>query len=149
MKRCLYLAAIACIAIFASCEREAINTQPEEETQQAELNGNLYGVWALVLKSETDPGSEDPQANYSEDYTSCHFYLALSEFPFPHAIAKKGSFSAFDLDDVDVDAVSITYDQETHQINFSKTLWLSADLLTHNMRLSGKFDITELSDTRL
>ncbi|MBO7603111.1 MAG: hypothetical protein J6S97_01695 [Bacteroidales bacterium] len=147
MKRLLYLAAIACIAIFASCEKEEAEIPIDEEN--VEISGSLYGIWALSEKSETYPNSEGPQAVYNEDYTPYHFYLALSEFPFPHAIAKKGSLSMFDLDDVDVDAVRFTYNPNTHQINFSKTIWLSAELLTRSMRLSGKFTVTELTDTKL
>lgn len=74
-------------------------------------------------------------------------YLALGEFPFPHAIAKKGSFTEFDLDDVDVDAVRFTFDADKKQISFLKQLWLSEGLLYH-MRLSGTYDVLELTDTR-
>ncbi len=94
MKRLLYLAAIACITLFAACEKAETDTPIDEEQQEVEITGDLYGIWALTTKSETYPNSEGPQAVYNEDYTPYHFYLALSEFPFPHAIAKKGSLSS-------------------------------------------------------
>ncbi len=149
MKRLLYLAAIACITLFAACEKAETDTPIDEEQQEVEITGDLYGIWALTTKSETYPNSEGPQAVYNEDYTPYHFYLALSEFPFPHAIAKKGSLSSFDLGDVDVDAVRFTYNPNTHEINFSKTLWLTAELLTRSMKLTGKFEVTKLTDTTL
>ena len=90
MKRLLYLAAIACITLFAACEKAETDTPIDEEQQEVEITGDLYGIWALTTKSETYPNSEGPQAVYNEDYTPYHFYLALSEFPFPHAIVKEG-----------------------------------------------------------
>lgn len=149
MKKFLYLAAIACMALFISCGKETAESQNENEKEPVVLSGNLYGIWALTSKSETSPDAGADAAVSNEDYTSCHFYLAFGEFPFPHAIAKKGSLSSYDLDDVDVDAVMITYNPDTHQITFEKMLWLSDEWFTHNMILSGKFDVTELSDTRL
>ena len=142
MKKLLCLAAIACMALFVSCEKEDV-------PHTGDLTGNLYGVWYLTAKSETYPNPDGEQASYTEDYAAYHFYLALSEFPFPHAIGKKGSFTAFDLDDVDVDGVRFTYDSNKHKINFKKTIWLSDELLTRNMILKGTFDVTELSETQL
>lgn len=142
MKRLLFLAAIACMSLFAACEKEDV-------THTGDFSGNLYGIWALTTKSETYPNPSGEKASYDEDYTSHHFYLVLSEFPFPHAVAKKGSLSAFDLDDVDVDAVRFTYNSDTRKIKFQKALWLSDELLTRNMYLSGTFDVTELSENRL
>ena len=149
MKNFLYLAAIACMVLFASCGKENVEPQNEDEKEQVVLTGNLYDVWALTTKSETSTDAKGNPTVSNDDYTSCHFYLAFGEFPFPHAIAKKGNLSSFDLDDVDVDAVMITYNPDTHQITFEKMLWLSDEWLTRNMVLSGKFDVTELSDTQL
>lgn len=142
MKKILCLAAIACMALFVSCEKEDIH-------HTGDLTGNLYGVWFLTGKSETYPNTSGDKASYTEDFTVHHFYLVLSEFPFPHAVGKKGSLSALDLDDVDVDAVRFTYDANKHKINFKKTIWLSDELLTRNMILKGTFDVTELSETQL
>ena len=80
------------------------------------------------------------------DYSGVHFYLALGEFPFPHAIAKKGSFTDFDLDDVDVDAVGITYNEDQKKISFKKKIWLSDSFLQYNMILDGTLDVLELTD---
>jgi hypothetical protein len=82
------------------------------------------------------------------DYSGLHFFLTFGEFPFPHAIAKKGSFTKFDLKDVDVDGVRFTYNANKKKISFNKVLWLSEGLL-HHMRLSGTFDVLELTDSRL
>lgn len=142
MKRFFYLAAIACMALFASCEKEGVSHTGDE-------TGELYGIWTLTTKSEITQKSDGGQDVKDVDYRSHHFYLSLSEFPFPHAIAKKGSFTQFDLDDVDVDAVAFTYNADQKKISFKKTLWLSDDLLTYNMRLSGTYDITELTKTQL
>lgn len=142
MKRLLCLAALVCMSIFISCEKEDV-------PHTGDYSGDLYGIWALTTKSETYPNPDGEKVTYDEDYTSHHFYLVLSEFPFPHAVGKKGSLSAFDLDDVDVDAVRFSYNATQHQINFKKTIWLSDELLTRNMILSGTFDVMELSDTQL
>ena len=143
MKRVIYLAAIACMALFASCEKEDVVSHTGDET------GTLYGIWTLTTKSEITQKSNGEQEVDEVDYRSCHVYLSLGEFPFPHAIAKKGSFTQFDLDDVDVDAVGFTYNAEQKKISFKKTLWLSDDFLTYNMILSGTYDITELTKTKL
>jgi len=141
MRKFLFAAALACMALFTSCEKEGVS-------HTGDTSGNLYGVWALDTKTETIQSS-DEQSTDKVDYSSVHFYLALGEFPFPHAIAKKGSFTDFDLDDVDVDAVSFTYNADEKKISFKKTLWLSDNLLTYNMILSGTFDVLELTDKKL
>ncbi len=144
MKKFFYLAiaAMACIALFASCEREDTNHTGGD-------SGNLYGAWTLTTKTTVTRASDGSTASKEEDYTPHHFYLVLSEFPFPHAIAKKGSLTALDLDDVDVDAVGFAYDAASKTLTFKKTLWLSDDLLTYNMLLSGAFNVTELGKNKL
>ena len=137
MKKVLFAAAIACLSLFVSCEKGVPHT--------GDTTGDLYGVWALKTKTEVLVTSDGTKTN-EVDYSSCHFYLTLSEFPFPHAIAKKGSLTSLDLDDVDVDAVTFTYNQVLKQISFNKRLWLSDDLLKYNMLLSGTFDVQELTD---
>lgn len=142
MKKIFYLAAIACMTLFASCEKEGV-------THTGDFSGDLYGVWALTTKSTVAQQSDGTTTTKDVDYTSRHFYLVFSEFPFPHAVAKKGSLSAFDLDDVDVDAVRFSYNSNDKLLNFEKTIWLSDGLLTYNMILSGKFEVKELSASRL
>lgn len=139
MKKLIYLAIIACTALFASCEKEGV-THTGDET------GNLYGIWALTTKTTITKASDGSATTQETDYTSNHFYLALSEFPFPHAIAKKGSFTDFDLDDVDVDAVRFTYNSEESKITFKKTIWLSDEALMRNMILTGTFEVPKLTE---
>ena len=142
MKKFMFTAVLACLAaLFVSCEDGVSHTGDE--------TGTLYGVWALNNKTEVFQNSNGEITPKSVDYSGVHFYLALSEFPFPHAIAKKGSFTNFDLDDVDVDAVTFTYNQDQKKISFNKRLWLSDELLTYNMILSGTFDVLQLDDKTL
>lgn len=129
------------MALFTSCEKEGV-------PHTGDKTGDLYGVWILNTKAETVV--TDSEVNTTEtDYTKVHFYLALSEFPFPHAIAKKGSFTDIDLDDVDVDAVTFTYNADESKISFKKKLWLSDELFTYNMILDGTFDVKELTEKTL
>ena len=139
MKKLLFAAAIACLALFTSCERQGVD-------HTGDLSGNLYGVWALDSKTTITKDSNGKEVRDEVDYSSFHFYLALSEPRL--AIAKKGSFTQLDLDDVDVDGAQFSYNASKHQISFDDTLWLSEGLLYH-MKLSGVYDILELSDTKL
>ena len=141
MKKIILAAAIACMALLASCQKGVIHT--------GDKTGTLYGVWALNTKTEAIQTSDGKVTQEQVDYSGVHFYLTLSELPFPHAIAKKGSFTDLDLDDVDVDAVTFTYNQDQKKISFSKKLWLSDGLLTYNMILNGTFDVVELTDKTL
>ena len=139
MKKLLFAAAIACVALFTSCEKEGVD-------HTGDLTGNLYGIWALDTKTEVTTDSNGKETRSEVDYSSFHFYLSLSEPRI--ALAKKGSFSQFDLDDVDVDAAQFSYDENKKQISFDKTLWLSEGLLYH-MRLYGTYDVLELSKDKL
>ena len=136
MKKLLFAAAIACLSLFVSCEKGVNHT--------GDKTGDLYGVWALKTKTEVVETSDGPKT-IEADYTNVHFYLTLSEFPFPHALAKKGSLTSLDLDDVDVDAATFTYNQDLMQISFTKKiLWLTEGL-SYSMRLTGTFDVLELT----
>lgn len=139
MKKLLYAAAIACLALFTSCEKAGVD-------HTGDTTGSLYGVWALDTKTEITQDSNGQEVRNEVDYSGFHFYLSLSEPRI--AIAKKGSFTQFDLSDVDVDAVQFSYNEAKKQISFSKTLWLSEGLLYH-MRLYGTYDILELTDQKL
>ena len=138
MKTHFFAAVIACLALLVSCQEGVLHTGDD--------TGDLYGVWALQTKTEA---AQNADGMSHVDYSSVHFYLTLSEFPFPHAIAKKGSFTDLDLDDVDVDAVGFTYNKDQKKISFKKMLWLSDELLTYNMTLDGTFDVVELTDKSL
>ena len=142
MKRFLYLAALACMAFCVSCEKDGVS-------HTGDKSGKLYGIWTLTTKTEVVTNSEGKEVAKEVDYTDNHFYLALSEFPFPHAIAKKGSFTAADLEDVDVKAGTFTYNADLNQISFLKTIILTDELLTKSMTLSGTFDVVELGKSDL
>ncbi len=137
MKRILFAAAIACMALFTSCEKQGVDNT-------GDTTGNLYGVWTLDSVTEASSSSDKGTVT---DYSGVHFYLSIGEFPFPHAIAKKGSFTDFDLDDVDVDAVSISYNADQKKISFKKMIWLSEGI-KYNMILNGTFDVLELTDKK-
>lgn len=138
MKKTFLLAVIVCLALFTSCEKQGV-------PHTGDLTGNIYGIWQLTQKSEVIQTSEGVDKK-DYDYTKVHFYLALAEFPIPHAIAKKGSFTDLDLDDVDVDGSTFTFNAEQKKISFKKILWLTDELLTYSMLLSGTFDVLELTD---
>ena len=137
MKKIFYLVAIACMALFTSCEKEGVPHTGDD-------TGNLYGIWALTTKTTITQTSEGNTTN-EVDYTKCHFYLAFGEIPFPHVIAKKGSFTDLDLDDVDVDAVRFSYNSDDKKITFKKMIWLSDEVLKYNMILDGTFDVSTLT----
>lgn len=139
MKKFLYAAAIACLALFTSCEKQGVD-------HTGDVTGSLYGVWALDSKTEVTKDSNGKEIRNEVDYASCHFFLSLSEPRI--AIAKKGSFTQLDLKDVDVDAVQFSYNADKNQISFEKTLWLSDSLIYH-MRLFGTYDILELTKDKL
>jgi len=138
MKKFFILAAFACLALlFVSCDKQGVPHTGDE-------TGTLYGIWYLQTKTEVDGN------NVKEvDYSGCHFYLALSELPFPHAIVKKGSLTDLDLSDVDVDASRFTYNADLKKISFNNALWLSDDFLKYNMVLSGTFLVVELNENVL
>lgn len=134
MKKLFLMAAVACLALFVSCEKGVEHT--------GDSTGGLYGVWALKTKTEITHKT-DGDVTKEVDYSGVHFYLTLSEFPFPHAFGKKASF-----DDVDVDAVTFTYNEAQKKISFKEAIWLSEGL-TYHMILSGTFDVVELTDKTL
>ena len=126
MKKILFAAVIACAALFTSCGVSRIN-------HTGDVTGSIYGVWALESKNQVD-------------YSGVHFYLSLSEPRI--ALAKKGSFTKFDLKDVDVDGSQFSYSASRKQISFTKTLWLTQGL-NYEMRLSGTYNVLEMSRSRL
>jgi hypothetical protein len=126
MKKILFAAVIACAALFTSCGVPRIN-------HTGDVTGSIYGVWALESKNQVD-------------YSGVHFYLSLSEPRI--ALAKKGSFTQFDLKDVDVDGSQFSYSASRKQISFTKTLWLTQGL-RYEMRLSGTYNVLEMNRRRL
>ena len=126
MKKFLFAAVFACLALFTSCGVSRVG-------HTGDLSGNIYGVWALESRNQVD-------------YSGVHFYLSLSEPRI--ALAKKGSFTQFDLRDVDVDGAQFSYNASKKQISFTKTLWLTQGL-QYEMRLSGTYKVLEMTRTKL
>lgn len=126
MKKLLFAAVIACMTMLTSCGVSSVN-------HTGDRTGSIYGVWALQSKNQVD-------------YSGVHFYLSLSEPRI--ALAKKGSFTQFDLKDVDVDGAQFSYNASRKQISFTKTLWLTQGL-QYEMRLSGTYNVLEMTRTKL
>ncbi len=129
------------MTLLVSCEKGVDHTGDE--------TGALYGVWILNTKTEVIQNPNEEPKQTQVDYSSVHFYLALSEFPVPYALGKKGSLTDLDLKDVDVDDASFSYNQDQKKISFKNLIWLTEDLLTYEMRLLGTFDVLELTDKSL
>ncbi len=126
MKQFILAAAVACLTLLTSCSVSRVG-------HTGDLSGTIYGVWALDSRNHVD-------------YSGVHFYLSLSEPRI--ALAKKGSFTQFDLKDVDVDGAQFSYNAKKKLISFTKTLWLTQGL-HYEMRLSGTYRVVELSRTKL
>ena len=126
MKKLFFAAVIACLSLLTSCGVSRVG-------HTGDFTGNIYGVWALESRNQVD-------------YSGVHFYLSLSEPRI--ALAKKGSFTQFDLKDVDVDGSQFSYNASKKQISFTKTLWLTQGL-QYEMRLSGTYKVVEMSRTKL
>ena len=125
MKKIFFAAVIACLA-FTSCGVSKVG-------HTGDLTGSIYGIWALESRNQVD-------------YSGVHFYLSLSEPRI--ALAKKGSFTQFDLKDVDVDGSQFSYNASKKQIGFTKVLWLTEGL-KYEMRLSGTYNILEMTRKKL
>jgi hypothetical protein len=126
MKKLVFAVVIACMTIFTSCGVSNVR-------HTGDYTGAIYGVWALESKNQVD-------------YSGVHFYLSLSEPRI--ALAKKGSFTQFDLKDVDVDGSQFSYSASRRQISFTKTLWLTQGL-RYEMRLSGTYQVLEMTRRKL
>ncbi len=139
MKKLLFAVVIACMAILTSCGVSNVR-------HTGDLSGAIYGVWALDSKAVVPAGSIGNGMRNQVDYSGVHFYLSLSEPRI--ALAKKGSFTQFDLKDVDVDGAQFSFNAARKQIRFTKTLWLTQGL-QYEMRLSGTYTVLEMTRTRL
>ena len=126
MKKMLFASVVACLTLFTSCGVSSVG-------HTGDSSGTIYGVWALESKNQVD-------------YSGVHFYLSLSEPRI--ALAKKGSFTQFDLKDVDVDGSQFSYSASRRQISFTKTLWLTQGL-RYEMRLSGTYQVLEMTRRKL
>ncbi|MBR4585544.1 MAG: hypothetical protein IKO29_02220 [Bacteroidales bacterium] len=140
MKKLFLALAFAAVALFSSCDNNLVN-------HTGDATGNLNAVWKLGAKTVITTGSDGKQVTEEADYGKVNFFLALGDFPFPHAIAKKGSFTDLDLNDVDVDACRYTYNADENKISFSKLVSLTEGFLPlYSMSLLGTFDVLELTD---
>ena len=112
MKNFFYMAAIACLALFTSCEKQGVDHTGDD-------TGKLYGRWVLDTKNVvTEYTSDGKTTTDSEDtnFANDHFFLLLAE---PRvAMAKEGTLITFDIDDVD--AGTFAYNSDLKQITFNK-----------------------------
>ena len=121
---------LACAAlVFSSCEKGVTNTP--------DYTGNLYGIWQVDSKVV---------GNKTTDFTSEHFYLCLT--PILMAFEWTGSIAALDVDHIDVDFSFYTYNDQQHKISFRESN-AQAQSLEKFIRLSGTYDVLELSEDKL
>ena len=139
MRRMLIVAVIACMALLTSCGVNRVS-------HTGDFTGSIYGVWALESKSVVPAGMVGQDTQNQVDYSGVHFYLSLSEPRI--ALAKKGSFTQLDLEDVDVDGSQFSFNASQKRISFTKTLWLTEGL-RYEMRLSGTYQVVEMSRSKL
>ena len=124
---------LACAAlVFTSCDKGVTNT--------IDMTGNIYGVWQL------DSKTVDRETLKETDFGAEHFYLWLTTFRV--ALAKKGSLSALDFKNMDVDGSVYAYNDVNYQISFNDPLILSNGP-KEVMNLYGTFDVKELSKDKL
>lgn len=138
MKNFICMAAIACLALFTSCEKQGVDHTGDD-------TGKLYGRWVLdtknVVTEITTNGKTTTSSNDTEFYDD-HFFLLLAE---PRvALAKEGTLITFDIDDVD--GATFAYSFDLKQITFNKMLRLSSGFPPRTMTLYGTFDVLELTD---
>lgn len=138
MKNFFYMAAIACLALFTSCEKQGVDHTGDD-------TGKLYGRWVLDTKNVvTEYTSDGKTTTDSEDtnFANDHFFLLLAE---PRvAMAKEGTLITFDIDDVD--AGTFAYNSDLKQITFNKMLRLASGFPVRTMTLYGTYDVVELSN---
>ena len=140
MKKLFLLASIACMALFTSCDKMGVPHTGDD-------TGNLYGIWRLTTKTIETKDSEGSVITDETDFDDVHFYLVLNDFPIPHAIAKEGSLSDWDLDDVDVDGSKFSFNADQKKISFN-SVKLSLIRGKKSMLLWGTFDVVELSSEK-
>lgn len=138
MKNFICMAAIACLALFTSCEKQGVGHTGDD-------TGKLYGRWVLDTKNVVTEITANGKTTTSSDDTEFyddHFFLLLAE---PRvALAKEGTLITFDIDDVD--GATFAYNFDLKQITFNKMLRLSSGFPPRTMTLYGTFDVLELTD---
>lgn len=118
--------------VISSCDKGVTNT--------GDLTGNIYGVWQLDTKTV------DRDTVKETDFEGEHFYLWLT--PFRVALAKKGSLTALDFKNMDVDGTVYAYNDVKHQLSFDEAMILSHGI-KEVMNLYGTYDVLELSKDKL
>ena len=135
MKRIFYMAAVACLALFASCEKQSV-----EHT--GDPTGKLYGKWVLDTKdvvTETITNGKSETNKVNTDFTGEHFFLLLAE--------PRVAIATFDIDNVDSQRENgFSYNADLKKITFNRTLELTSGFPPRVMILDGTYDILELSD---
>ena len=142
MKKLVFAAAIACLSLFASCEKQGVEHTGDD-------SGILYGTWALDTKTvmtETTNNGKTDQNTEETSFSTDRFFLYLYEPRL--AFGQEGTLLTFDIDDVD--AVPFSYNAELKQLSFDKMIRLSKGLLgAKTMTLYGTYDILELTNEKL
>ena len=138
MRNFFCMAAIACLALFTSCEKQGVDHTGDD-------TGKLYGRWVLDTKNvvtEITKNGETTTTSDDTDFSNDHFFLLLAEPQV--ALAKEGTLITFDIDDVD--GGTFAYNSDLKQITFNKMLRLSSGFPPRTMTLYGTFDVLELTN---
>ncbi|MBR5056634.1 MAG: hypothetical protein IKX03_05510 [Bacteroidales bacterium] len=142
MKKLFLSLLFAAVALLpTACESDIPNVP--------DLSGTLYGTWVLDTKTVDVVTTTDGKTETNQDvtdFTNEHFLLHLTDFFV--AFAQEGTLLTFDIDDVD--GVKYTYNDNLKQIYFEKLIVLNKGFFNaKTMSLFGKYDVIELSDTKL
>ena len=143
MKKCFsFLMAAAAVLLLAACDGESLKNVPDE-------TGNLYGTWMLDTKTVdvvTVSNGKTETDRSETDFTGDNFLLHLTNLMV--AFGQEGTLLTFDIDDVD--GVKYYFNADDKQISFAKMIYLSKGFLPAKvMKLYGKFDVLELTATKL
>lgn len=131
----IFMAAIACLALFVSCEKQSV-----EHT--GDPTGKLYGTWVLDTQevvSETITSGKTETNKMSTDYTDGNFYLLLAK--------PRVAVATFDIENVDLNGEdSFSYNANSMMITFNRKLELTSAFPIKVMVLNGTYDVLEMSD---
>ena len=135
MRRMIFMAAVACLALFVSCEKQSV-----EHT--GDPTGKLYGTWVLDTKdvvSETTTNGKSEQGRINTDFTDGSFYLLLAK--------PRVAVATFDLNNAEMNGEdSFSYNANSSMITFNRKLELTSAFPVRVMLLDGTYDVLEMSD---
>ena len=134
MKRFFYMAAVACLALFASCQKQSVEHTGDD-------TGKLYGSWTLDTKnvvSESIVNGKTTSENEDTDFTNADFLLLLEEPRVAKAQEGAVTFEGH-----------FAYNAQLKQITFNTKLQLATGFPPRIMTLDGTFDVMELTDGKL